>query len=452
MRIHFIGIGGAGMSALATICIAKGDEVSGSDISENEAINRLRSMGAKIYKNHSSQNISGAELVVYSSAIHQDNPELMAAKQQGIPILKRGELLAKLMEEKKGIVVAGTHGKTTTSSLISIMLERNHLDPTFIIGGEVNDIGGNAKLGRGEFFVAETDESDGSFLFLKPWIAVITNIDSDHLDFYGSMEGLVKAFVEFFNRVREDGHIVVCYDDPRLREMKFPRSIISYGLSKNAELWANNICVSPCGSSCRVYHGDEELFDLNLKLTGKENVSNALAAIAVGIILGLNPEGIKRSLEDFRGVHRRLERIGAFNDVLIFDDYAHHPTEISVTLRTLREAYPQRRLLCIFQPHRFTRTKILHKELAKSLTEADILFLTDIYPAGEKPIENVSSKLILDDLTDLGKEVIYIEDLEAIPDYVLKIIEPGDIVITIGAGNIDSVGYKLVKTLGVCRS
>lgn len=450
MKIHFIGIGGAGMSALATICIAKGDEVSGSDISENDAIHRLRSMGARIYKSHTPENVLGVELVIYSSAIHPENVELTSAKEQGIPLLKRGELLAWLMEGKKGIVVAGTHGKTTTTSLISLMLDKNCLEPTIIIGGEVNDIGGNAKLGKGELFVAEADESDGSFLFLAPWIAVITNIDSDHLDFYGSMEELVKAFLDFAHRVREDGYIVACYDNPLLRQMRFPRSTLTYGLSPEAEIRADNIRVSPSGTSCRVYKGDEELFELNLKLVGRENVSNALAAIAVGTILGLNPEGVKRSLEDFKGVHRRLEKIGSFNDILIYDDYAHHPTEISVTLRTLREAFPRRRLICVFQPHRFTRTKLLYRELANALKEADILLISDIYPAGEKPIKNVSTSLILDTLKEIGKEAIYVQDLEAVPDYLLDLSKPEDIIITLGAGNINYAGYELLKRVGVC--
>lgn len=452
MRIHFIGIGGAGMSALATICLAKGDEVSGSDISENDAIHRLRSMGAKVFKNHSPQNISGAELVVYSSAIHPDNPELKSAKELGIPVLKRGELLAQLMEGKKGIVVAGTHGKTTTSSLIALMLERNHFDPTIIIGGEVNDIGGNAKLGKGEFFVAEADESDGSFLFLSPYIAVLTNIDSDHLDFYGSMEDLVRAFDDFAHRVREDGYIVACGDDPQLRRMEFARPTLIYGLTGKAELRANNIRVSPNGTSCTVYKNDEHFMDLNLKLLGIGNVLNALAAIAVGTILGISPSGMKSALEDFRGVHRRLELLGCFDDILVYDDYAHHPTEIALTLKTLKEAYPHRRLICAFQPHRYTRTKILHKELAEALKDADVLFLTEIYPAGEKPIENVSSQLILDALQKIGKESIYVKDLRAIPDYLLELAQPGDIILTVGAGNINYAGYEVLRRAGVCQA
>ncbi len=450
MRIHFIGIGGAGMSALATICLAMGHEVTGSDILENEAIRRLRSMGARIYINHSPHNISGAELVVYSSAINPENVELLSAEEKGLPILKRGELLAKLMEGKRSIVVAGTHGKTTTSSLISFMLERNSLDPTIIIGGEVNDIGGNAKLGKGELFVAETDESDGSFLLLSPWIAVLTNIDSDHLDFYGSMADLVKAFLNFSSHVREDGYIIACFDDSWLRQMKFPRPTLSYGLSEGAEMRANNIRVSSTGTSCNVYKGNKELFDLNLKLLGRENVSNALAAIAVGRILGLPPEGIKASLESFIGVHRRLERIGSFDDILVYDDYAHHPTEISVTLRTLREAFPNRRLVCAFQPHRYTRTKLLYREIAEALKAADILLITDIYSAGEKPIMNVSSQLILNALKEKGKEAIYVEELEAVSNHLLKLSKPGDIIITLGAGNINYAGYEVLKRAGVC--
>lgn len=316
---------------------------------------------------------------------------------------------------------------------------------SIIIGGEVNDIGGNAKLGKGEIFVAEADESDGSFLFLTPWIAVITNIDSDHLDFYGSIENLVKAFVNFASRVKSDGYIVACVDDPHLRQLEFPRPTLTYGLCEEAEIRANNIEVKATGTSCKVYRGDEEMFDLNLQLVGRENVSNALAAIAVGTLLRLQPEGMKNALENFKGVHRRLERVGYFNDILVYDDYAHHPTEISVTLKTLKEAFPQRRLVCAFQPHRYTRTKLLYKELAESLKEADILLITDIYSAGEEPLANVSSRLIIEALKGMGKEAIYFKELEAVPNYLLKLATPGDIIITVGAGNINRVAYDVLK-------
>ncbi|MBC7327141.1 UDP-N-acetylmuramate--L-alanine ligase [bacterium] len=450
MKIHFIGIGGAGMSALATICLAKGEEVSGSDINENEAIARLRSMGARIYNTHSPSNICNSELVVYSSAIHPDNIELSAAREKGIPTIKRGELLAQLMEDKKAIVVAGTHGKTTTTSLISLMLERNNLDPTIIIGGEVNDIGGNAKLGKGGFFVAEADESDGSFLFLSPWIAVITNIDSDHLDYYGSLENIRKAFTEFLLKVKEDGFIVACIDDPYLRQIDYPRPVITYGFSEEAEIRGEDIYVKASGTSFKVIKGKEKFLELELKLVGKANVCNALAAVAVGTILNIPPEGIKNALENFGGVHRRLERIGCLGDILIFDDYAHHPTEISTTLKTLREAYPDRRIVCAFQPHRYTRTKLLYKELAEALKEADILVLTEIYPAGEKPIENVSARLIYESLLESGKETLYAENLSKVLEALRKLIQPGDIVLTLGAGDINKVAYALKEEVGLC--
>ena len=447
MRIHFIGIGGAGMSALATICLSMGEEVSGSDISENEAIKRLRSQGAKIYIGHSGQNIAGAELVVYSSAISPSNVELRAARRQGIPTIKRGELLAKLINGKKGIVVVGTHGKTTTSSLISLMLERNNLEPTIIIGGEVNDIGGNAKLGNGEIFIAEADESDGSFLFLSPWIGVITNIDSDHLDYYGSMDKLLSAFSDFAAKVKEDGYIVACYDDPNIKKISFPRPTIYYGLSPKADIWADEIKVRDDGTSFRVYKGEKEIFALDLQLLGRQNVYNSLAAIAIGLILGISYQGIKSSLESLRGVHRRLERIGCAKEILVYDDYGHHPTEIAVTLKTLREAFPNRRIVCAFQPHRYTRTSLLYKELANSLMEADVLILTSIYPAGEKPIENVSSHLILSALEKMGKKAIYVENLEDIPAYLLKLSSPGDIVLTLGAGNINRSANEFLKRI-----
>jgi len=447
MRIHFIGIGGAGMSALATICLAMGEEVSGSDISENEAIRRLRCQGAKIYIGHSPQNICGAELIVYSSAISPSNVEILEAERQGIPTIKRGELLAKLINGKRGIVVVGTHGKTTTSSLISLMLERNSFEPTIVIGGEVDDIGGNAKLGRGEIFIAEADESDGSFLFLSPWIGVITNIDSDHLDYYGSMENLLSAFTDFVSKIKENGYVVACYDDPNIKKIHSSRKTIYYGLSPKAEIWADEIKVREKGTSCRVYKEGEEIFELNLQLSGRQNVYNSLAATTVGLILGISPQGIKNSLESLRGVHRRLERIGYIKDILTYDDYAHHPTEIAVTLKTLREAFPNRRIVCAFQPHRYTRTKLLYKELAAALMEADVLILTSIYPAGEKPIENVTSHLILSSLEEMGKKAIYVENIEDIPDYLLQIASPGDIVLTLGAGNINRSAKEFLKRI-----
>jgi UDP-N-acetylmuramate--alanine ligase len=450
MRIHFIGIGGAGMSALATICLAMGEEVSGSDISENEAIRRLRSQGAKIFIGHSPQNVYGSQLVVYSSAISPTNVELLEAEKQGIPAIKRGELLARLINGKKGIVVVGTHGKTTTSSLISLMLEKNNLEPTIVVGGEVDDIGGNAKLGRGEFFVAEADESDGSFLFLSPWIGVITNIDSDHLDYYGSMDNLLSAFSDFASKIKENGFVVACNDDLNVRKINFPRQTIYYGLSPEADIWANEIQVSEKGTSFRVYRRGEEIFELNLQLLGRQNVYNSLAATAVGLILGISKQGIKSSLESLKGVHRRLEKIGSINDILIYDDYGHHPTEIAFTLKTLREAFPNRRIVCAFQPHRYTRTKLLYKELAASLTEADVLILTSIYPAGEKPIENVSSRLILSSLEEMGKSAIYVENIDEIPDYLLQIASPGDIVLTLGAGNINRSAFEFLKRLQGC--
>jgi UDP-N-acetylmuramate--alanine ligase len=331
------------------------------------------------------------------------------------------------------------------------MLEKNNLEPTIVVGGEVDDIGGNAKLGRGEFFVAEADESDGSFLFLSPWIGVITNIDSDHLDYYGSMDNLLSAFSDFASKIKENGFVVACQDDSNVRKINFPRQTIYYGLSPEADIWANEIQVSEKGTSFRVYRMGEEIFELNLQLLGRQNVYNSLAATAVGLILGISKQGIKSSLESLKGVHRRLEKIGSINDILIYDDYGHHPTEIAFTLKTLREAFPNRRIVCAFQPHRYTRTKLLYKELAASLTEADVLILTSIYPAGEKPIENVSSRLILSSLEEMGKSAIYVENIDEIPDYLLQIASPGDIVLTLGAGNINRSAFEFLKRLQGCR-
>lgn len=445
MRIHFIGIGGAGMSALAMLYLSMGEEVSGSDPVENEAVRRLRARGAKVFKKHRAKNIKGADIVVYSSAIPPDNVELIAAKEAGIPLLSRGEMLARLVSSKKSIVVCGSHGKTTTSSLVSLMLQKSGLEPTIMIGGEVSDIGGNARLGKGELVVSEADESDGSFLFLSPWIAVITNIDSDHLNYYGSLDNLVKAFAKFASNVREDGYIVACYDDPHVRGLHLPRPPLTYGLDKGAHIWAGDIKVSEEGTWFSAYKGGDKWMDIRLSILGRQNVYNALATLAVGSILGLEEEKMKESLETFKGVHRRLEKIGSLGDVLIYDDYAHHPTEISFTLKALKEAFPGRRLVCAFQPHRYTRTQLLYREIATALKEADLLLVTDIYSAGEPPIKGVSSLLIVESLLEEGKKVEYVKHLDDLPRLLLQNIAPGDVVIVMGAGNINEYAYEMLR-------
>ncbi len=433
------------MSALAMLYLSMGEEISGSDPVENEAVRRLRARGAKVFRKHSAKNIKGADIVVYSSAIPPNNVELIAAKKAGIPLFSRGEMLARLMSSKKSIVVCGSHGKTTTSSLVSLMLQKSGLEPTIMIGGEVSDIGGNARLGKGELVVSEADESDGSFLFLSPWIAVITNIDSDHLNYYGSLDNLVKAFAKFASNIREDGYIVACYDDPHLRRLPFPRSPLTYGLDKGAHIWADDIKVSEGGTSFTAYREGGKWMDIHLSILGRQNVYNALATLAVGSILGLEDGKMKESLETFKGVHRRLEKIGSLGDVVIYDDYAHHPTEISFTLRTLREAFPGRRLVCAFQPHRYTRTQLLYREIAIALEEADLLLVTDIYSAGEPPIKGVSSLLIVQSLLEEGKKVEYVKNLDDLPRLLLQNIAPGDIVIVMGAGNINEYAYEMLR-------
>lgn len=450
--VHFIGIGGTGMSGIAKVLLEQGYPVSGSDIQASETTRRLENMGAQIYLGHREENLEqGVGTVVVSSAIPKNNAEVVKANRLGIPVMQRAEMLARLMKSQMGIAVAGAHGKTTTSSMISLVLEKNDCDPTVVVGGELNDIGGNAKLGTGQYMVAEADESDGSFLYLYPYVTVVTNIEDDHLDYYGTRENIVKAFVEFISHTHRDGFAVLYLDDPTI-EAIMPKinpgtKIITYGFSPQANFWARDIRLNGMTSRATVLRDKKVLGELQLNIPGKHNLQNALAAIAVGTNCGLTFTEVVSALESFRGVQRRFQKIGEIRGALVFDDYAHHPTELKATLAAAKTV-KHSRIIAIFQPHRYTRTKLLAEEFGTAFCDADILIVNDIYPAGEKPIPGVSAGLIIDQIQKQTKQhVEYLPAREAIVRRLREIVNPGDLVITLGAGNILTVGYDLVNNM-----
>lgn len=459
-RIHFVGIGGAGMSAIAKILLQLGCQVSGSDIKLSPITKKLEAMGAIVCEGHQSSNVEGADIVVISTAINQTNPELVAAKGLGITILHRAEVLAEIMRPRHSIAVAGAHGKTTTTSMIALVLEYNQLDPTVIVGGELSYIGGNAKLGQSDFLVAEADESDGSFLKLYPKTVVITNIEDDHLDHYGTLENIMLAFKEFAGKVADNGIVVCCTDDPNVRQLieELPnQSYITYGINEQADYTAKNIRVQGTNTEVEVYYHDQLLGKLELQVPGMHNLVNALAAVVVGRQAGIEYTAIASALSEFRGVSRRFQTMGDVLGVRIVDDYAHHPTEINATLNAARSAGFQR-VVAVFQPHRYSRTKFLYKEFGKAFGPADEIIINDIYAACEQPIEGVSANLIVDEIEkNVGRPVHYIPTLEDTVEYLAEHVQPGDIVLTMGAGNVWTVGTKLneqlmMKEANVCES
>jgi len=450
--VHFVGIGGAGMSGLAKCLLELGYRISGSDLLATETTKRLENCGAKIFTGHREENLDPrVDLVVVSSAIPKDNAELLKAAALGVPVIQRAEMLGRIMENQKGIAVAGAHGKTTTTSMISLMLEKNGYDPTVVVGGELNDIGGNAKLGQGEYLVAEADESDGSFLKLKQFITVVTNVEDDHLDYYGTREKIEEAFIEFVRNTHPAGFAVLCLDDPVLQRLvpglKQEKRIITYGFNNDADFCAGEAELNGHATKAAVFWKGERLGEINLSVPGKHNLSNALAAVAVGINLGLGFEGIARSLQPFRGVQRRFQAIGEVGGIAIYDDYAHHPTELKTTLAAARTLKP-RRIIAVFQPHRYTRTKLLAREFGSAFRQADVLIVNEVYSAGEKPIPGVSAKLIVDQIKQsTGQEAEYIPDKADIVKRLGEIVRPGDLVITMGAGNIWTAGVDLYRRL-----
>ncbi|MGE5395937.1 MAG: UDP-N-acetylmuramate--L-alanine ligase [Chitinophagales bacterium] len=447
-RIHMVGIGGAGMSGIAHILKEMGKEITGSDLQRSETTDRLEAMGIRVFSGHSSANLNkGTDLVVVSSAIPGSNPEMKKAQRLGIPVVKRGDMLASLVNSSQGIAVSGAHGKTTTTSMMAMLLEENGFSPSFIIGGELKETNIGSKLGRGDYFVAEADESDASFLKLNPYVVVVTNVEDDHLDFYRSIERLKDAFRQFIGQVKTGGFAVLCYEDVFLRALKGSyRHLIYYGASPEADYYYTDLKTHGWGNSFTVWHHDKELGRINLTVPGCHNVQNALAAAAVANELGIPFPGIRQTLKKFKGAKRRFQLMGSVNDILIVDDYAHHPTEIEATLKGVRQ-FHKGRLVVVFQPHRYTRTKILGTQFGESFRESDLLIVTGIYGAGEEPIEGVTGDIICRSALEKGCNACYVADAEDVVDLLKDEVKNGDMVIFMGAGDIWKVGYKTVAVL-----
>lgn len=449
-KIHFVGIGGAGMSAIAKILVEKNFEVSGSDLHGSELVEKLRSQGAKIVQGHCGENVTGKDAIVVSTAISSDNPEVVAATAKGIKIFHRSDIVAALMNAKDGIAVAGAHGKTTTTSMLGVVLDHAGVEPTIIIGGEVDYLGSNAKLGKGPYLVAEADESDGSFLKLLPKIAVVTNIENDHMDHYGTMENILKAFKQFLqNLPAEDGLAVVCFENENIRRImpESGRKYISYAIETPADYQAAAIETNGEGTTFEVLYRGENIGRISLRVPGRHNVLNALAATAVGRHLGLSIDAIAEGFKHFNGAKRRFQTKGRMEGIWIVDDYAHHPTEISTTLTAAKQTGPKR-VICAFQPHRYTRTQLLRKEYGACFKEADVLVLTDIYSAGETPIPGITGRTIVEEVAaQTGQQVVYVENESDVAACLADLAEAGDIVLTMGAGTIYRAGEQLVDLL-----
>ncbi|HXG50092.1 MAG TPA: UDP-N-acetylmuramate--L-alanine ligase [candidate division Zixibacteria bacterium] len=449
-RIHFVGIGGIGMSGIAQILLNLGYRVSGSDLRESEATQRLRAAGAQIFIGHQEENLAGEPtVVVISTAVKYSNPEVLEARRRQIPVIPRAEMLAELMRMKYGVAVAGSHGKTTTTSMISAVLSAAGLDPTTVVGGRVHMLGSNARMGQGEFMVAEADESDGSFLFLSPTIAVVTNIDREHLDYHRSMERLNESFLAFANKVPFYGVAVLCLDDPQVRALlpKVRKRVVTYGLSPEAEFSATDLRSRPGGVEFVAQHRGHRLGSVRLQLPGRHTVSNALAALAVGRELEIPFARAAEALESFSGIHRRFEIKGEPQGVLVIDDYGHHPTEARATIDAIRESW-KRPLTVVFQPHRYTRTADLFDEFLTAFDGADRLILTEIYPAGEEPIPEITGEALYQAIRRRGHmDVQFIADKEAIVESLERSLRPGDVALTLGAGDVYQVAEALVARL-----
>lgn len=447
--VHMVGIAGAGMSGIARVLTEEGYRVSGSDLQSNHITAKLSDLGVKIYQGHSSSNIrEGVDLLVVSSAIPKDNPEILMALEQNIPILTRGQMLAVLVNRKKGIAVAGAHGKTTTTSMIYACLDNCGLDPTFIVGGELKGSGLNACIGSGPFSVVEADESDASFLALHPYIAVVTNIEDDHLDHYGSVENIRRAFKQFIEQVSPDGFAVLYGEDEYNQVIKSQAAnrVLTYGEAASNDYYLSGWRPVGMGSQFELCRQGQNEGVFELSVPGKHNALNALAAIAVAIELGGEKADIKRAIKEFKGAGRRFEITGQKKGITVVDDYAHHPTEIEVTLRAARDVYAGR-IIAVFQPHRYSRTKIKGVELGKSLQGADLVIVTDVYSAGETPIPGISGETVYNAAVKHGCNALYLPTLDAIERYLLQNVRENDLVMTMGAGDIWKTGVMLLEKL-----
>ncbi len=447
-KIHFIGIGGIGMSGIAELLLNLNFEVTGSDLKLSSTTDHLQEKGATVYEGHDPENVDESDVVVYSSAVTLDNPEIVAAQERNIPIIRRAEMLGELLKLKQySIAIAGTHGKTTTTSLVGHMMSAGGLDPTLIIGGIIKNLRSNTLLGQGDYVVAEADEYDRTFLSLTPTIAIITNIEAEHLDTYRDLADLKDAFVQFANMVPFYGVVIACLDEPSVQDIlpRFNRRYITYGFSTQADVRAVNVVYHEMRSAFDIYVESERYGHIDLDLPGSHNVKNATSAVTLGLELGLSFDQIKTGLESFETVSRRFEVLGEYNDVLFIDDYAHHPTEVKATLSAAKDGW-NRRVLAVFQPHLYSRTRDFKEEFGKAFLQSDILFVTDVYPSREDPIPGISGDVIAEAARTFGhKRVHYVADKTRLPEEVASAINPGDMVLTLGAGDITRYNRKILE-------
>ena len=451
-HIHIIGIGGSGLSGIAEILLSLNFHVSGSDLRQTEATERLARLGAQVYYGHSAEQISGADVLVISPAVPPQNPEVTAAKAHKIPVIRGAEMLAEIMRMKFSVAVSGTHGKTTTTAMTAAVLEK--LDPTVVVGGKLVSLGSHARIGHSEMMVVEADEAYGSIEKFFPTIAVVTSVDADHLDYYSSVEEIGETFLKFINKVPFYGVAVLCLDQENIQHLipRVEKRYVTYGLETRAEVMAEQIQIDGPTSHYRVHINGKALGEIHLKMPGRHNISNSLAAIAVGLELKVPFDHIQEALESFRGVHRRFEIIGQVNDIIVVDDYAHNPAKLKATFLAARESYYNRRIVAVFQPHRYQRVKHLAEEFSRSFYQTDLLIVTSIYGAGEDPVEGVTAEKLAQAIQAHGhRQVVYIPDKNEITDALMKIVRPHDIVITVGAGDIWQVGRELLGKLDSIR-
>lgn len=449
-RVHFVGIGGIGMSGIAEILLDQGFAVSGSDLHTSEVTERLTEQGARVFMGHSAENILGADVVVYSSAVKpEDNPETSEALKRKIPVIRRAEMLAEVTRMKYGVAVAGTHGKTTTTSMTGLVMIEGMLDPTVIVGGKLSSLGGtNARLGHGEWTVVEADEFDRSFLTLAPTIAVINNMEREHLDIYSDLDDIKGAFIEFANKVPFYGFVALCLDENSLLDIMpfIKKRVIGYGTTPQCDVRAVDINFHERKSTFKLLYHGENLGEITVGVPGEHNIKNALAAITVGLETGVKFEQIAKALMGFTGVYRRFEVKGEKNDIMVIDDYAHHPTEVRSTLEAIRKGWRERRVIGVFQPHTFTRTRDFYEDFGKAFFNADIVIITDVYPARERPIQGITGAIVADSALRFGhRNVIYVENKEELTSKILEIVKPQDIVITMGAGDIWKTANEVIE-------
>ena len=450
-HVHFVGIGGSGMSGIAEVLLNLGYTVSGSDLTSTGVTRHLATLGATVSEGHAASHVEGAGVVVTSTAVASDNPEVREARRRGVPVIPRAEMLAELMRLKYGVAVAGSHGKTTATSMVALVLDKGGLDPTVVVGGRLGVLGSGARLGKGDFMVAEADESDRSFLKLSPTVAVVTNIDREHLDTYRDLTDIQETFLGFVNKVPFYGSAVLCLDDTSLQDLlpRVERRVVTYGISPQASVSVRDLDIGPTGSTYTATFDGQGLGTVGLGVPGAHNVANSLAAVAVGLDLDVPFDAIQAGLESFTGVDRRFQERGEAGGVLVLDDYGHHPTEIRVTLETLRRRAGDRRTVVLFQPHRFTRTQALWDDFCRAFHLADRLLLTDVYPASEEPIPGVDAEGLARGIAERGhREVAFVGDLAEATEKLATEVREGDVVLTLGAGSVWTAGEELLRRRG----